>query len=152
MNTRAVNNLNNTNRSQQQQQQQQQPQKKQEQQTSQQKQKEWKKKIKIQAISLEFFLTAKLLDSETDKFNNSFAKFNNQIADWVKNGVHLSVLRNLDMKDYFGKDKTVRMDLFDIKTGVSQRVNQEKFANLFYTRMRAARGFAGKSHSSPSSY
>ncbi len=111
----------------------------------QQKQKEWKKKIKIQAISLEIFLTAKIADSETDKFNNNFAAFNNQIGDWVKNGVHLSILRKLDMKDYFGKEKTVRMDLFDIKTGVSQRINQEKFANLFYTRMRAARGFAGKS-------
>jgi hypothetical protein len=109
-----------------------------------QNQKEWKKKVKIDAVSLEIFLTAKVTDSE-NKLNEQFSKFNQQIADWVQNGVHLSKLRNLDMKDYFSKDKTVRMDLFDTKNGVSIRINQEKFANLFYTRMRAIRGYAGKS-------
>ena len=110
----------------------------------QQSQTQWKKKIQIAALTLDIVLSGKIPSGSVDEYKMKGKIFQDQITRWIEGGVHLSELRNISTDDIFGKAPTIRLDFFDTRETAVSHIPREKFANLFYTRMRKLRGYGGK--------
>jgi len=109
-----------------------------------QSQTQWKKKIQISALTLDVVLSGKIPSGRVEEYKMKGKIFQDQLTRWIEEGVHLSVLRNISTDDIFGKAPTIRLDFFDTRETAVSHIPREKFANLFYTRMRKLRGYAGK--------
>lgn len=105
---------------------------------------QWKKKIQIAALTLDVVLSGKIPSAKVEEYKMKGKIFQDQIIRWIEEGVHLGDLRNISTDDIFGKVPTIRLDFFDTRETAVSHIPREKFANLFYTRMRKLRGYGGK--------
>jgi hypothetical protein len=105
---------------------------------------QWKKKIQIAALTLDVVLSGRIPSARVEEYKMKGKIFQDQITRWIEEGVHLGDLRNISTDDIFGKVPTIRLDFFDTRETAVSHIPREKFAHLFYTRMRKLRGYGGK--------
>jgi hypothetical protein len=110
---------------------------------------QWKKKIQIAALTLDVVLSGKIPGPRLEEYKTKGKVFEEQIIRWIEEGVHLSELRGIDTDNIFGKVPKIRLDFYDTRETAVSHIQREKFANLFYTRMRKLRGYGGKTSVAP---